>query len=191
MRHVGSCFLRLALVSILYVSVFSSNAVASGRKVSITLKDSSSITGELLAVRDSNLIINRELWVSEQKLQSNHDSLTIVPFTSAVRIHVAGHRNSWVGAGVGLAAGMGVGAFMGYHVSTSNSNWSSDRGFNAVVGSLMGILPGFFSGMIVGAFVETDERDIDPRDKVEMGLLSKHARYQEGEPEFIKSIGAP
>ena len=168
----------------------STQALAGGKKVTVLLNDSSSFTGELLAVHSANVILCRDPWLSEEKLAAHPDSLTVVHLSDVRSIAVPGHSNAYLGAGIGAAAGMGIGAIVGYHSSTPLPGAEYQRGLNAEVGAFLGILPGAFIGLIVGNVIRTGDRTVDPSDSTQMNSLSDEARYQTAEPEFIKRIDA-
>ena len=180
----------LALSVAILLASTAVRTVAGGKEFTISLKDSTSISGELLAIRPGSLVINLHPWVSEKQLQAHPDWATVVPLQGVATIHVAGHRNAMPGGVAGIAGGMAIGALLGYNASTSGNFLSRNRTVNAEAGAFMGILPGFLAGIFVGVLIETDARDISPTDEIEVPLLAKDARYPDNEPEFLKVIGA-
>jgi hypothetical protein len=164
--------------------------LAGGKLVNIVLKDSAKVTGELLAVHDSSLILCREPWLSERKLESHPDTLIIVALDDILWMHVGGHRNPFLGAGVGAAAGLVVGALLGSRTNDTGIPGNVGHVLGTQAGGLLGIIGGFFAGLIVGSFVETGARDINPFQESQASSLSQDARYQQDEPEFIKHRGA-
>lgn len=164
-----------------------SHSFAKARRVSLLLKDSTSISGELLAVHPTSLLICREPWLSTKVLQAHPETVLVVPISALLRVHLLGHANLMVGAGVGAIAGIAVGARL---ANSGPERLSGDRDFNAFIGGLAGVVPGFFIGMLVGGLIESGEQDIDIVDTDQMRILSEAARFQQDEPEFMQSKDA-
>jgi hypothetical protein len=160
-----------------------SSTVAAGKRVTLLMKDSTSIAGELLAVHDKTLLLCSEFALPQKVFRAHPETVLVVPLGEVLRMHVSGRRNMLAGAGIGATLGIVVGAMAG---NAASSQTSDERKLNSFAGGVAGIIPGFFLGMLVGAFVETGERDIDLDDPISIKGLSEEARYQADEPDFLK-----
>ncbi len=179
---------RLLLLSIA-TSCFILDAFAGGKSVVLTLKDSTSVSGELLSVRSQALVLARDPWLAEEQLKDRPDLIVVIALDRVSRIQVAGHPNPGLGGRVGIGVGMLTGAILGYNAPVSSpSNLASDRSLNAEMGAVMGVLPGFVAGTVIGTFIETDGTEFAADDTVQIQLLPKAARYPLDEPDFLIQI---
>jgi hypothetical protein len=190
MHHINPGLSRVLLIIALHASFCSSYAFASGRVVTILMRDSSSVEGELIAVHDSALIICRELSMSERRLEMHPDSLSIVRIGKILRLHVAGHHNALIGAGIGAASGLIIGSIAAANTPEPAGTVGTNRMDYRALGTIGGTLLGLLGGIIVGGMIESGARDIEILDHSELVALSLKARYQRDEPDFIKRRGA-
>jgi hypothetical protein len=175
-------------LSFILVSLLSGSLYGGGKLVTLALRDSSSVSGELLAVVGNRLVIALEPWASERKLVTDSSLMKVVPIADVLMLHIAGHRNALLGAGIGVAVGMGVGAVIGYAAPTSGESWTRSQDLNAFLGGVAGILPGLFGGIVVGLFVETGGKDGSPNEPGLLDALSTEARYPKDVPVFIRRL---
>jgi hypothetical protein len=165
-----------------------SPADAKARRVTLLLKDSTTMTGELIAVHSTSLLVCREPWLSAKYLQAHPETVLVIPVSTLLRVHLEGHPNLMAGAGVGAIVGIAVGAKL---ANRGPERLSGDSDFNAFIGGLAGALPGFFVGMLLGGLVESGEQDIDITDPDQMKILREAARFQKDEPEVFQRKDAP
>jgi len=74
--------------------------------------------------------------------------------------------------------GIAVGAIIGKNPGQST--------VGAEVGVILGIFPGVFAGAIVGTIIVTGEEEVEPTNREQWEALSKAARYEGDEPDYIK-----
>ena len=166
---------------------FSIAAISGGKAIVLTLKDSSSVSGELLAVRSEGFVLARVPWLAEEQLRLRPEVITLVSLDSVSVVHIAGHRNPGIGAVVGMGVGMLTGAIVGYNAPVSSPGYlTTDRSLNAEMGALMGVIPGLVAGTFIGVFVETGAQEFGADDMIRLQLLPKDARYPDGEPDYLR-----
>jgi len=188
MNHIRNRPFRvIALAAALLIS-FAVAGYAGGDQVTLVLRDSTTITAELISVRAGSLVLGLHPWVPEEQLRTHLDWIEVIPLERTTAIHLPGHRNPIIGGLWGIGAGVVIGALRGYDASTSGNFFSHNRFVNAEVGAFIGILPGFLAGAVIGTLIESDARDFDANDETQMALLAKHSRYPENEPDFLRDL---
>lgn len=172
--------LRLELL-IVCLLVFSAEAgLAKGKKVTIACADSVMV-GELLSVRDTELVITSLLWESERQIRKHPESIRVLRLKDIDTIRLAGESHAVDGLKVGALVGLVVGAKIG---SNEEPN-PGVKAFSAELHGVLGMVPGLLAGALVGGFIVSHDETFDPADMEQMKMLREAARYPEEEPEFI------
>ena len=182
----------IILVAILLLT---DSTLAGGKYVTIQLKDSSVISGELISVKENGLIICLTPGLSEEELS---DSLQLLVGLNYNRIAEIGYkyRNGsklvipiFLGAGLGIASGLIIGA-IAFPGASSDKNdiigsWFSTLRY--VMVAVFGAV-GFIVGTITGISTSDEEENISSISSEEIETLKFFSRYNNGEPKFLNQI---
>jgi hypothetical protein len=150
-----------------------------GAEVILSLKYGEKISGELLSVRDSTMIICTEHSATEEELASLKYPITAVRNDEMQEITIEGSDYVWIGLGIGIVVGTGIG-----YAAAKASN--SVGGIIILVG---GAIVGIIGGPIIGNALSTEEfilQEIPPG--YDMTFLKPLARYPDEEPEYLREI---
>ncbi len=190
-RHRQRLFILLVLLLFALAST-ASELFASGRGIQLLMKDSSSVGGEILFVRDSELLLSKQLGASKKELERDSSLIAVIRFRDIRGGVLAGNRHILDGAGIGAAAGAVVGGFIGSASVHEDPSGSSEQAWEkwgtTIAGGFLGLISGLAIGFIVGANIVTGEQAIDIADPVQVELLRAEARYTDEEPEFLRKF---
>jgi len=156
-----------------------------GAEVTLLLKDSTEIYGELLSVRDSSVIICTEHSATEKELASLKYPINTVRNDEIKELTLEGTNYVLSGLGIGIAAGTGIGVLAGLAVEPSGQSYISPELALGVLGFIVGAIV----GPIVGYSLSTEEfvlQEIPPG--YDFSLLKPLARYPGEEPEYLRAI---
>ncbi len=186
---------RLLFLPILLTCTLISTAselFASGKGIQLFMKDSSSVGGEILFVRDSAVVLSRQPGTSKKEIERDSSLIAVVRFRDIRGAVLAGNRHILDGAGIGAAAGIVVGGLIGRASAPDDPSGSSDQAWekwgSTVAGGFLGLIGGLAIGFIVGANIVTGEQAIDLADPGQVELLRAEARYTDEEPEFLRTF---
>ena len=165
------------------------NEEAIGSEVTLLLKDGESISGELLSVRDSSIILCEEYSATEEELAIQKFPIKNVRTDKIVECEIKGNTYPlWIGAGIGLVAGTVVYLLvkddLKIKIGTSSDD-DMDKAASSccLVGGLT-TLP-----LIIGRGLSTEDMTLtDIPTGYKFLPLKSLARYQSGEPEYLKAI---
>jgi hypothetical protein len=167
----------------------------SGRVVNILLKSDTSFVAELLAVRDTALIVSTAPSASEEDLWHNLASIRLISRRSIRSVYAEGASHTWMGVGIGVLGGGVAGALIGSATSPTDESTIAGaivqpiaKTYNMGMGSVIGGLAGGLAGLIIGSASSTPEISVVPEQPPYLQSLSKYARYQDGEPGFLKTL---
>lgn len=151
-----------------------------GAEVTILLFNGKEVEGELLSVRDSALILCREYKATESEIENSIYPIILIKNNAIKKLTFEGSLYTWIG----LVAGALVGPIVGALIA------SSDRDRLAALGGIaIGILVGPIVGSVAGYALSKEEfvlYEIPPN--YNFYFLRGLARYEEKEPEFIKTL---
>jgi hypothetical protein len=160
-----------------------------GAELTLTLNDSTEITGELLSVRDTTITICEYYSASDEELAVLKYPIIVVKNNDIKVLTIEGSNNLWSGMGIGALAGAALGAVFATIMVVSNPE-ESDQAFLAYLMMVPGgLIVGTIFGTIRGAKTSVEEivlRDIPPG--YDLTVLKPLARYQDKEPEYLKAI---
>ena len=157
-----------------------------GVEIEVSIKDGEEISGELLSVRDSTIIICTEYSAAEEDLASLQYPINTVRTDEIVELKIEGNTTPvLIGAGIGLAVGIGLVVLAGpYNPKPSDTEEAS----KTCGGILLG-LGAFSLGGLIGALVSTEDvilTEIPPG--YQFVPLKTLARYPDEEPEYLKAL---
>lgn len=167
----------------------------------ITFLNHATFTGEILAVRDSSIVMTTRCGLSESELMASPKQIFVIPDSRIATVQTPGSSHVAVGMGVGLVLGCVTGCAIGANKEENVKQEKNDIfGCNAEAeketgkienmsnGALIGGLAGAVVGGVVGASASEGRKlYITPQTQRDFGLLKPLARY-EIEPGFLRAI---
>ena len=177
------------------IFLLTGSTLAGGKHVTIQLKDSSIISGELISVRDNGLIICLSPGLSEEELS---DSLQLLVGLNYNRIAQIGYkyRNGpnlvipiFLGAGLGIASGLLISA-IAFPGASSDKHDVIGSWFSTLRYAMVAVFGwvGFIVGTITGISTSDEEENISSISSEEIETLKFFSRYNNGEPKFLNQI---
>ena len=163
-------------------------ARAGGRVIDILMRDSAIVTGELLALRDTALIITPILNASEALLEEQPGSTSVVPFRNIARVTSEGKSHVLLGFGLGLVAGIGISAVIAGN-AVDHSSWDAEISTtgDAIGAVIISGLAGATGGALVGLAASSPDLDLTGNQPDQLKKLRKSARYDKAEPPYLQT----
>ncbi len=168
----------------LTVLAVSNRLYAKGARVILALKNARQVTGELLSVRDSSLVISTLKDSDEKDWTTQTGGIVAVDDQEIQKVIIKGNSNIEKGMALGFLIGAGAGALIG---SVSGGGWVPP-GTMAVAGGIVFGGAGFVIGSIVGVASSTGDKEIEPLPNHDFPSLKPFARFPAEEPEYLKKI---
>ncbi len=164
--------------------------------VDIVLTAGRAFTGEIIAVRESTIVLGSRPGLSPVDMRNDPRALLIVPFA---QIHmITTEKNTHpvtgmlIGAPLGCLGGLAIGAATEVKRQPNDSfgcNAQAEHESNQATGMLAGTAVGMLAGCAIGASVgEKGQVLISPQQR-DFSFLKAYARYPIEEPASLKSIG--
>lgn len=163
-----------------------------GIEVKVHCGRSSTISGELLAVRDSALVICKTLGLDDQALASQPDKIAIIPRQTIWKVRTKFETYEGSGALIGGVSGCVLGYAAGCtSVSEpgceaspgAHERANTERRQNTIIGVLVGTLAGTCLGAFIGSTIESEGVVFyDPN----LSSLKPLARFAAEEPAFLR-----
>lgn len=190
MKYLAS----VALLAFLSLGVVTENN--DPRKVTITLIDGTSFTGEVLAVRESTVVLGKRFRMNTAEIATKRENVLVLPFREVHTIVTEGSSY----AVVGFFSGMAVGCLGGYAIGSSvpverrpddtfGCNERSQRFDNEMTGAGLGALGGGIAGCAIGqASGSKGETIVSPLQR-DFTFVRAVARFRQGEPAFLQEYG--
>lgn len=161
-----------------------------GAELTITLKDSTEIKGELLSVRDNTITICEYYSSSDEELIKITYPIFSVRNDEIKELTIEGSNNLWSGLGIGALAGPAFGATLATLIVVTAPVQEGDQ---PILAYMILVPAGFIAGTLfgagVGAATSVEEiilNNIPPG--YDLSILKPLARYPDKEPEFLKAI---
>lgn len=182
-------------IIIVAILLLTGSSLAGGKYVTIQLKDSSIISGELISVRENGLIICLSPGLSEEELSDSLQLLVGLNYNRVARIAYE-YKNGakmfvpiFLGAGLGIASGFIIGAIAFPGASSDKhdivGSWFSTLRY--VMVAVFGTV-GLIVGTITGISISEEEKNISNISSEEIEMLKFFSRYDKGEPQFLNQI---
>jgi hypothetical protein len=182
-------------IIIVTILLLTGSTLAGGKYVTIQLKDSSTISGELISVRENGLIICLSPGLSEEELSDSLQLLVGLNYNRIAQI-VYKYRSGpklvlpiFLGTGLGIASGLIIGAIAFPGASSDKQDiigsWFSTLKY--VMVAVFGAV-GLIVGTITGISISDEDKNISNISSDELEKLKFFSRYDKGEPEFLYQI---
>jgi len=162
-----------------------------GAELTLTLKDSTEITGELLSVRDNSIIICEYYSAYDDELAELKYPILAVRNEEIQILTLEGSNNLSSGLGIGALVGTATGLLLAAILVASqpeNEDPDPESTTYIIMGSA-GFLIGAMIGTSVGAGTSADEIMLND---ILLGydflILKPLARYPDDEPEYLRAI---
>lgn len=134
---VGRCLIVGVLTFLLHVPLC---LHASGSKVVLFLENRSVVIGELLCVRDSELVLATKMGCSDEELRTNASLRVFVSTRDIQEVKVKGRSYVMtgvaIGAGAGLAVGIGIALTQPREGGFLSSMINGQRAIGVIAGSI-------------------------------------------------------
>jgi len=155
-----------------------------GAKTYIEMNDGTDYTGELLAVRESTMILCDDYEADEQDLVDSVYSIYVLNNYDIKLIEIKVGNYALTGILVGCFAGAIAGGVS--YSDPPQSKGSKGSGYGALGGSIVGIIIGWIIGANITDYEPVYEY-VSP-EEYDFKQLKIYARYVNNEPEFLKKI---
>ncbi len=163
--------------------------LAQGADVVLLVKSGEEISGELLSVRDSSLIISTLEDADIKELSTQRAGILAVRNEEVFHVVIKGKSNILKGMGLGTLIGGGFGGFLGLASGDDPPGWfSMTAGEKAAVGAIAFGAVGFLVGTIAGVASSSGDEIVEPLLNQDFSSLKPVAKFSEKEPEFLKKI---
>lgn len=168
-----------------------SQVFAQGARVVLMLHNQQKISGRLLAVRDSALVIS-----TKKSNDRQIDRVIVIPQQDIRRVIIKGKSASGVGVGLGLALGVGIGIAVGGAAGDDPACGERyltpcvrlDSGAKQLLGGFLGGAAGMALGSLVEFAASRRDRIIYPRNDHDFSALKPFAQFPEQEPDYLNVI---
>lgn len=162
---------------------------ATGAKVSILLKSGEKITGELLIVTDSLLMISRGVGLTQDKLEADMVDVFKIGRGDIRDLAVCGKSYVPDGVLLGTIFGIGVGALLSYEPTGTEAYGSNfdpqGAGPNAII---IGLAGGAILGGFAGMMASTNDQEVELEGRKNLLFLKDLSRYYERDvPKFLQN----
>lgn len=162
------------------------NDVQKGAEVAVLLRNQREITGRLLSVRDSTVVIATNETQPDQ-FEALNKNLFVIEIQDILRVRSIYNETSYKGAFLGFLIGASAGALIGYSFGDDPPAGNSDCafgafsfGFTAEGKALLGGILGGLAGAIVGSAVDGES---DREVRHDLSSLKPLAQFPEKEPD--------
>ncbi len=185
----------LAAILLVVLSVGFRNGGSESKEVEITLGDGTKFDAEILSVRDSAIVVTRNVGASQQDLLADPGSVVALPFSQIAIVQTAGSSYTAVGLFSGMAIGCLGGCAIGssQHVEqqkndTFGCNAESEKTTNTLTGAALGGLGGAVVGAAIGGAASGAGQSLVTMTDRDFQVLRNVARYPAVEPAYLKSL---
>ena len=181
--------MRSALV--FFVIAFSvSGLQASGARVTLRLRTETLITGELLLLSDSMLVIASSAGLPEDRLRTDTGGLRSVRLAEIEHFVFCGHSYVADGMLLGIVGGVAIGALVAYSPEGHNTDNVStlDPTGPGAEAMIVGLVAGAALGAFFGGTSSTDDTELSEPVWRRIPFLRGLTRYHDrATPEFLQA----
>jgi hypothetical protein len=160
--------------------------LAQGADVSLLLKNGQEISGELLSVRDSSLVISTMEDANENDLSTQTVGIIAVRNEELFHVVVKGKSNIVTGMAGGVLYGAALGGVLCSCIPAASGLSTPEE--RAAGGAFVFGAIGFVVGTIAGIASSSNDKLVEPRMNNDFSSLRPLARYPDKEPEFLQVI---
>ena len=186
--QIMSRILKWAALITLLTAILS-QFLAAGERVSIVLRSGEHISGELLGVGASAIVIAIEAGLHDEILKMHPEKIRRVEKDSIQELSVFSPSHLWDGVLLGMIGGVCVGMLVSYEPTGADSyksNYDPQGG-----GPKMLIICGAGGaalGALAGETAQGFSKDFDVTRMKSLVPLKEYSHYKEYEPEFITEL---
>jgi hypothetical protein len=186
-------FKKLFFATIGFFLVLSKDQLlAQGAEVVVFLDEGRQAAGELLAVRDTALLIDTLGGKGEDTSVTRIAGIVRVGREAIQKVKVKGESFRLKGTLIVAAIGGTVGAVIGFASGDDKPKgfytWTLTAGQKALIGGVGGGVIGGLIGGVVGAARSSKDKEYDASVDAAWASLKALARYPDKEPEFLEVI---
>ncbi len=174
------------IIATIIISLSPLNLVAEGSQVVVLLDNGDRLTGELLAVNDSAVVVSHIAGASDEDLASGATGMEVIRNDNIGSITVSGSSYVLPAMGVGLLGGFAVGWAIGSSSQSENVVEEAFKPVTAGASAGLGSLIGLGVGAIVGVAASPKDLVITVFTPDNLRLLREKARYGGQEPPFMQ-----
>ena len=180
-----------AWIALLSLLLCIQSASAGGRRITIMLRSGQEVKGELLSVREKSLVVTKVNDVSDWELTDHPEFIAAVSGQDIQKVIIKGKSHVLGGMGIGLLAGTLGGVIIGGSAGkTDNTTVNSiSQPMFAAGGAVIFGLGGLLVGALIGGASSKGGEEINADSLQDLFYFRQYARYQENEPEFLKTFG--
>jgi len=159
-------------------------------EVVIILRNGGTIKGEVLAVRDSSIVVSTVAAAKESELAYSAESFRVIGRAELQSVAVPGNSHLLIGAGMGAAGGLALGCatWEQKQPATVDDFVLDITGVSMFSRAATFGLVGCGAGGLVGAVLSRREQRMYLAPDSALAPLRKVARYNSGEPDFLKKV---
>ncbi|MGA2623429.1 MAG: hypothetical protein ABSF91_06195 [Bacteroidota bacterium] len=163
--------------------------LAQGARVEVFLNDGQKITGELLSVRESTLVVSfADGEHFKEGTSQREDSFIVLKSNRIQKVFIEGKSYVDFGIGFGLVAGAGIGLVVGLanSSSTTGGGWDPFPDIGTGIGNVLrtaaytigGAGAGSIIGYVVGSQASSSDKEVAILSLQDMQTLKGYARFQ-------------
>jgi hypothetical protein len=157
-------------------------------EIKISLKNNKMISGGLLFVRDSGLIVYSRSFQNKSTISTLYKGIRMISNTEIYNIIISGRSKVATCMAFGTAGGFALGFVIGLASGDDPPGfmaWKASQKAMAA-GAMLGAI-GLAGGLLVGLATSTGDKEFEPLQSQKMVFLETFARYR-NEPEFLNQI---
>ncbi len=163
-----------------------------GLKTRILTVSGGEFSGELLSVRQAELLLLTRTDAEDDSLPHYVSQIKRVPVNDIAHLHVDGQSRVIEGMGGGFALGAVMGGGIGFLTGDDESGFIRfTAGEKALIGGIAGGAFGLIIGTIAGISSSRGGADIDHPQQTDLADLKSKSRFPYGEPLFLEKMKEP
>jgi hypothetical protein len=174
------------MIATIVISLSPLKLVAEGSQVVVLLENGERLTGELLAVRDTAVVLSDIAGTSDEDLAFGAAAIEVIRNDDIQSITVRGSSYVLPAMGIGLVGGFAVGWAIGSSSKSENVAEEVVKPVTSAVSAGLGSLIGIGVGAIVGVAASPKDLVITVFTPDTLRLLREKARYGGHEPSFMQ-----
>jgi hypothetical protein len=192
-------FSSLAFVAAL-LALPMSQLFAQGARIVLWVQNQGEITGRLLSVRDSALVISTNE-ASDNHIGAQIASISVIKNQNIQCVFIKGKSRVLISSGLGFLIGAGTGAIIGFAAGDDPECKESGSPLapapwclrltaegKAVIGGILGGVAGSLVGGIIGVAASTEDKAIYPNMNHGFSELKPLAKFPDKEPEYLNAV---
>lgn len=187
-----------SLTSLFLLAALSLGVVVDGntsRTVEIAVYGRLPFWGEVIAVRESTVVLGTRKGLSPAEMVNDPGALLVVRRSQIIKVTTESNMHPGtgmlIGAPIGCLAGLAIGSAIEVDRKpddTFGCNAREERSSNELNGMLIGTGVGMAAGCVVGSAVGDQGQVLISPDQRDFSFLRGYARYPAEEPESLKKI---